>query len=1550
MQTLQGWQKSNHRVTPAHVKRVGAIAILVCLLTGFAVLLRSPYERPGLQIAIVAPGAVPAVAQASKTGSNALAPASVESDNWQALDRDVAGMLCYASGQRLLQIIDEKLPLSCLKRPVDAPLNQQAEWLSAELTKSLRPHSTLVVYVAGVLSIENNQPAVCCHTHAASHGGGELLLLPMLESLKKTKCKQILLCIDLVTPSNASLAVMTTPLMIDELTESLERSLASYHASTPMAVCIDASSPDQVVRTGRTATPLATALMASVQAEVDVGNFNLHRLKARLVSGTTNQASLPDSIWLTSNHWPATSDTIRLPTVHTKTPEPTSALAAESISETSTTPTSSTQTISPENANVDQLSVEQLWQVGKQAIDRLDRVDGSSDDQPAAAWLPLPARLSYRQRHPFTSAWLEHLWNDLSASRQLSVVEPSSDTLRGFVKYLHSLSPGQRLPEGPSTQNIVTRSPWQDVHLRTTNSLLINATLGRLGIVDSAAGASAQQMLGQLTRAIDQAKSSQECKALIQKLYQNESASVESEQCLALCDSGLGWSTLQRVLRLQLVSFRAHLDLFQNHPEVQSLLQDADECSRQVRQELDLRPDSHLDSELDLLVERGLGLYHAALARMTTMERSIHQRNRLISDSLDAHAWTNVTSISSKETQKSLQSFAQQWKSLPGQFNIAAVEEQCQQAQRLLRDSNAERSKQMDSIRQLNRSVLAAAESRVTELTSLKNSGLLQTDGTFEAGALRLFLNLVSSQRTHSAPAWTASHSASTLPSSSWLAEKLEQLVEANAEYVLREMQGATALEMADLQRRLTIWDRIAGELVSQGILVTTRSSRDQSLMVDAPVRIDVQRNAFAALPCAIKYETAAAMPPQLKAEYDEQSLDVRLGNESLHSGATVDLPSNGLMDDGDANKALSTSKVVLTVKRNTGRTVTEPIILLVSQGDAQRRAVVHLTTPQPTMVDVQLVASDSPNDLTQESQPRASCILWPNRQQPIGLQLTNQKLSTLQTSVQVWGTEVLLTDWPVGTVTEASGQQWLHGHPGLVPLAQAPDVVIDARSQQRITLVPSAVGPDFKKSPLSCRGILIGVTDRNTKSMQFEFCDLRVRHPHNYTEQEVALDAERQCVLITTRLNGVFGTSAALVQHRLIDWPSANLIAQSESQLSGDVPSGRIVLSYSRSRADRIALVTHVDGWPGVWVKVIDRAGTHFIDEPVAHVSLRCNLQEGILPATGAEAFVDVDAWSSIPANDAQINFQIGWDRNQDRTLMAETPIATRSLSTIAARFHGVDATGMLQIEGRVEPPRVVLPLAGLSNERASLLAVVKRDNHILAQADMTVVIDRQPPLVVKTQVENGNRALQGVPSVIHVETDDRGLAGVARVEASWALDGRMDLTDDMKPVPAILRPDGRWTLTLPTAVLPLGENVLLVRAVDKAGNCSETYSVNLRMHSQAELDEMAASATSSVTGTLMFARLPQNGLHVELFEAANEEEKRTDGMAKESTAAQTLVADTMSQADGTFRLDRVRSGKYELRVSGIVRGMKMQRTRQVVVAAPKNVAPILWRLDTQP
>ncbi len=165
---------------------------------------------------------------------------------------------------------------------------------------------------------------------------------------------------------------------------------------------------------------------------------------------------------------------------------------------------------------------------------------------------------------------------------------------------------------------------------------------------------------------------------------------------------------------------------------------------------------------------------------------------------------------------------------------------------------------------------------------------------------------------------------------------------------------------------------------------------------------------------------------------------------------------------------------------------------------------------------------------------------------------------------------------------------------------------------------------------------------------------------------------------------------------------------------------------------------------------------------------------------------------------------------------------------------------------------------------------------------------------------------------------------------------------------------------MTLPSVGMPAGDNVILIAARDRSGNRSETRNLAVRLYTQQQIDDLALAQTSTVKGQLLYGRLPQGKLKVDLLKVPPEDIGKTAATvasAANATSAQDAtaldqepVASTLSLEDGSFRFPAVPSGHYVVRVTGVVRGNAAGENQKANRGSSKNIAPILWRLDVQP
>jgi hypothetical protein len=211
------------------------------------------------------------------------------------------------------------------------------------------------------------------------------------------------------------------------------------------------------------------------------------------------------------------------------------------------------------------------------------------------------------------------------------------------------------------------------------------------------------------------------------------------------------------------------------------------------------------------------------------------------------------------------------------------------------------------------------------------------------------------------------------------------------------------------------------------------------------------------------------------------------------------------------------------------------------------------------------------------------------------------------------------------------------------------------------------------------------------------------------------------------------------------------------------------------------------------------------------------------------------------------------------------------------------------------------------------------------------------------------------GPPVLVEVTASDAGLSGISAVEGCWSTNGELEWSEATKGIPALFRDGERWLFTMPTPTLPSGRSVLLIRAIDRAGNPSKTYPLTLEFFDAESLAARHASITTTVHGVALYGKQTVPGMTVQLSKADDGELGKTPSEASpQANPAKKKLVKTISTTqtgnDGRFSMIGIPSGTYELEVSGIVKGLRTKTSVQVDVAAPVPPSPIQIRLDQRP
>jgi hypothetical protein len=233
--------------------------------------------------------------------------------------------------------------------------------------------------------------------------------------------------------------------------------------------------------------------------------------------------------------------------------------------------------------------------------------------------------------------------------------------------------------------------------------------------------------------------------------------------------------------------------------------------------------------------------------------------------------------------------------------------------------------------------------------------------------------------------------------------------------------------------------------------------------------------------------------------------------------------------------------------------------------------------------------------------------------------------------------------------------------------------------------------------------------------------------------------------------------------------------------------------------------------------------------------------------------------------------------------------------------------------------------------NQTAAILARVERDGSTLWSNSQPLIIDHQAPRVLSVAVAGVQPSQLGKPIDIQVLVDDGQLAGVSQVRGTWSLGGSTKLDAAAQAVEGVKVRSDTWSLKMPTAELHSGSSLLLVQAIDAAGNSSEVFPEFIEVLDDVAYLQYQRSITTTITGRVMLGTQPQSALTIELL----------------SLSADGVTRKTQTNARGEFSLDKVPSGSYQVSLAGVVRGMRITRLKAVEVAAPQAPPPLIFRLD---
>ncbi|MFO0921552.1 MAG: hypothetical protein U0905_03585 [Pirellulales bacterium] len=208
-------------------------------------------------------------------------------------------------------------------------MDQQEIHLTSDLRgRAFSRASTLVVYVCGVLAIDDASPALCETSRDAMHQGPRLHMLSLLEQLDQTRCKRIVLYVDAVAPHSSGPSGIAVPWIVEEFQEALERKLVQLKGT---AISVRMAFHDESIPKSSLHSASADWLRRCIEKLQLKRQLDLHEFQwipqGTISTSSPERESSSNFLVLSSPHWEPPQGIVRLgrlPTTESSEPmEPT---------------------------------------------------------------------------------------------------------------------------------------------------------------------------------------------------------------------------------------------------------------------------------------------------------------------------------------------------------------------------------------------------------------------------------------------------------------------------------------------------------------------------------------------------------------------------------------------------------------------------------------------------------------------------------------------------------------------------------------------------------------------------------------------------------------------------------------------------------------------------------------------------------------------------------------------------------------------------------------------------------------------------------------------------------------------------------------------------------------------------------------------------------------------------------------------------------------------------------------------------------------------------
>ncbi|MFO1065036.1 MAG: carboxypeptidase-like regulatory domain-containing protein [Pirellulales bacterium] len=575
---------------------------------------------------------------------------------------------------------------------------------------------------------------------------------------------------------------------------------------------------------------------------------------------------------------------------------------------------------------------------------------------------------------------------------------------------------------------------------------------------------------------------------------------------------------------------------------------------------------------------------------------------------------------------------------------------------------------------------------------------------------------------------------------------------------------------------------------------------------------------------------------------------------------------------------------------------------------------------------------------------------LFPNQDNAMSVRLCNIQANSQSVSLRLIAVDGIDGELPTGLLDEAVAAKACAQlrRPHLI--AVVPSVIVESSDAVDVKFPAVAINPD--EALVVVRHLVLEVQSLLDKRTQYCVWTPQIVRGSALISASLKVDADRRMVSLNVGLSEskTLPDSGVRVHMELTDRTSFQVLARIETVLHEGKVEDELQLSTARCRGPawlRVSVMGEPDSI--VYLLTPDSHGSLLPTPEVEAIRLHSDMPEVVVGPKQHSTTAVVETIVSDTAWDRRVDtIRIGLDRNGNRRTDDGLHVELHEPIERTVIFAGVDASGRVDLRTVSSRPRVEIPTDGAMDIRCEVIAEAERGGKKQWSSPLPVILDGRAPRIESVRVAASQPTLIGPPVEVLVHLNDEGLSGGGSVTGAWALSGEMRMHEKSVRVAAVKREQDRWLLAMQTVDMPTGPMPLLIEAVDRAGNVSETCCVTVDLATAAEIEAARRRLTTVVSGDVLFATKPLSGLNVALIPLPAKSGDASDPNATINKTAP--VSTAMTDDQGLFRLMNVPTGDYQLEVSGIVRGMKAVRSQTIHVEAPVAPAMIHIRMDKPP